>query len=250
MDERVLRERDFHDARYAGAHESRSADRFYAINAASVSFFKRAIESAPRGSTMLDYGCGEGSYAALHAAHSGHRVIAIDVSPIAIDHARQQAERQGVANRIDFRVMNAEELDLESDSFDLVCGLGVIHHLDLAAAVREVARVTRPSGAAVFVEPLGHNAVINFYRRRTPDQRSEDEHPLLLDDFDLLRSHFSSVDVDYFHLLGLLALPFTGHRRFREILARLDAADRLVFRTPARRWAWMAGIRLAGPLPA
>lgn len=250
MDDRLRREQEFHDARFSEGGGDRPADRFYSINAASNRYFKQAIESVPPGAAMLDYGCGEGSYAALHAAHHGHQVTAIDLSPVAIERAQQEAKRQGVADRIDFQVMNAEDLDFETDSFDLVCGLGVIHHLDLGPAISEVSRVVRPSGAAVFVEPLGHNPIINLYRSRTPDQRSEDEHPLLLADFDVLRAQFASLDIRYFHLLGLLAFPLTGRRRFNTILARLDGADQILFRTPARRWAWMAGIRLSGPLPA
>ena len=173
-------------------------------------------------------------------------MTAIDISPVAIDVARAEAERQGVSDRIDFRVENAEDLQLESRRFDLVCGLGVIHHLDLVAAMREVARVTRPTGAAVFVEPLGHNPIINLYRRRTPDQRSEDEHPLLVSDFGVLRSQFCLIDVEYFHLLGLLALPFTAHRRLDAILDRLDAADRVLLRN-ARPALGMDGRHPARP---
>lgn len=243
-----MRERDFHDARFANGDGSRAADRFYAINEASVRYYKQSIEAVPPGATMLDYGCGAGAHAALHAAQHGHRVTAIDISPVAIERARQAAERKGVADRIDFRLEDANALTVESSCFDLVCGLGVIHHLQLVPALREVARVTRPSGAAVFVEPLGHNPLINWYRRRTPDQRSEDEHPLVLSDLDVLGSQFASVEITYFHLLGLLALPFVANRRFRGVVRRLDTADRLLFRTPARRWAWMAGIRLTGPI--
>ena len=77
----------------------------------------------------------------------------------------------------------------------------------------EVARVMRPSAGALFIEPLGHNPVINLYRRRTPEQRTVDEHPLLMDDMAVVRAHFAQVDETYFHLLGLLALlalPMAG----------------------------------------
>jgi SAM-dependent methyltransferase len=247
LDDRVVRERVFHDERFADGGDPRPADRFYAINAASSLYCTQSIESLAPGATLLDYGCGAGAHAALHAARRGHRVTAIDISPAAIEQARREARRQGLAGRIDFRVENAEDLQLEPASFDMVCGLGVIHHLDLAVAMREVVRVLRPAGTAVFVEPLGHNPAINLYRSRTPDQRSEDEHPLLLRDLDIVRAPFARSEVRYFHLLGLLALPFAGSRRRRGIVARLDAADRVLLRTPARRWAWMAGIRLAAP---
>jgi len=251
MDDRVERERSFHDDRF-GDEEHRSADRFYDINEASDQFFRDAIDRIPAPSRLLDYGCGEGAYAALHAARSGHEVVAIDISPVAIEHARERAEEDGVADRIEFKVMNAEALDLKDDSFDAVIGLGVIHHLEIAAAMREVARVLKPSGHAVFVEPLGHNPAINLFRRRTPEQRSADEHPIVMADLAVIRRYFSELDAAYFHLFGLLAIPLRGRRGFDRSLRFLDSVDRRVFRRVkvARRHAWMIGLRLASPKPS
>jgi SAM-dependent methyltransferase len=247
-EDRLAREREFHDSRFGGS-DPRPADRFYAINRASDRFYKAALDELPAGSDVLDYGCGEGAYAAISAARRGHKVTAIDLSPVAIEHARHDAERAGVAGSIEFAVMNAEALELEADSFDFVCGLGVIHHLDLHASLSEVARVMRPSAGAVFVEPLGHNPVINLYRRRTPEQRTVDEHPLVMDDLAIVRAHFAHVEQSYFHLFGLLALPMVGRPRFDQALESLDALDRIVFRTGLRRYAWMLGLRVSGPRP-
>ena len=247
-EDRLEREREFHDSRFSD-EQGRPADRFYAINKASDGFYKAELAARPAGSEVLDYGCGEGAYAAIEAARLGHSVMAIDLSPVAIEHARRDAEAAGVAQNIDFRVMNAEKLDVEADAFDFVCGLGVIHHLDLDASLPEVARVMRPSARALFIEPLGHNPVINLYRRRTPDQRTVDEHPLVMDDLPIVRKHFAQVDETYFHLLGLLALPMVGRPRFDQVLDRLDALDRVAFRTALRRYAWMIALRLAGPRP-
>jgi SAM-dependent methyltransferase len=245
-DDRLEREREFHDSRF-GAEESRPADRFYAINKASDRFYKAELAKLPRGSEVLDYGCGEGAYAAIEAARLGHKVIAVDLSPVAIEHARRDAEQAGVAQNIDFQVGNAEALDIEAGTFDYVCGLGVIHHLDLDASLREVARVMKPTAGALFIEPLGHNPVINLYRRRTPEQRTVDEHPLVMDDLAVVGAHFAQVDETYFHLAGLLALPLVGRGRFDQILGGLDAADRVLFRTGLRRYAWMIALRLSGP---
>jgi ubiquinone/menaquinone biosynthesis C-methylase UbiE len=247
-DDRLQREREFHDSRFSD-ERGRPAARFYAINKGSDTFYKAELAKQPPGSEVLDYGCGEGAYAAIEAARQGHRVMAIDLSPVAIEHARSKAEDAGVAANIDFQVMNAEALDVEADRFDFVCGLGVIHHLDLEASLAEVARVMKPSAGALLIEPLGHNPVINAYRRRTPDQRTVDEHPLVMDDLSIVRAHFAQVDETYFHLLGLLALPLVGRRRFDDVLDGLDALDRVVFRTRLRRYAWMLALRLTGPRP-
>lgn len=250
VDDRLERERGFHDARFAEDSEGRAADRFYAINEASDRFYRESIEAMPRGSRILDYGCGDAAYCALHAAKLGHSVVGIDISPIAIDRAGGRAEQLGLADRIEFEVMNAEQLELPDDGFDLVIGLGVIHHLDIASAMREVTRVLKPSGRAVFVEPLGHNPAINMFRARTPEQRTADEHPLVVSDFELIGRYFRSVEPRYFHLLGLLALPLRGRSFFDRAVRALDSADQALFRRvqSAGKHAWMVGLSLSSPI--
>jgi SAM-dependent methyltransferase len=248
--ERLAREQEFHDARFADGTHHRSADRFYVINRASDAFFRAALDRVRSGAKVLDYGCGDGAYGALHAASRGDlEVTAIDLSPVAIEQAKQRARDAGVVDRIDFRIMNAEQLELADDEFDYVVGLGVLHHLDLASSLREIRRVLKPDGGGVFVEPLGHNPLINFYRGRTPDQRTSDEHPLLLSDIDLIGRSFRSCDASYFHLLSLLALPLSRTRYMSPAVRRLDALDQVCFREVPylRRHAWMVGLSVAGP---
>jgi SAM-dependent methyltransferase len=247
-DDRLAREQEFHDARFAQGAAARPADRFYSLNRGSDQFFRDALDRLPPGSLVLDYGCGDGAYAAIHAAGRGLPVTAIDISPVAIEHARDRARAAGVESLIDFRIMNAEALELDSATFDFVCGLGVIHHLDIEASLGEVARVMRPAASAVFVEPLGHNPAINLYRRRTPTQRTVDEHPLRMTDLTLISRRFGVVEASYFHLLGLLAFPLRNTRYFDGALTALDTLDKTVLRTRVRRFAWMIGLRLSQPI--
>jgi SAM-dependent methyltransferase len=248
--DRLERERQFHDDRFGG--EERSASRFYAINKASTRFYQSRIEALPKESTLLDYGCGDGAYVAFHAARSGMRVTAVDLSPVAIENAQKQAADEGLADRMDFRVMNAEALEFDDDTFDCVGGLGVIHHLDIDASMENISRVLKPEGSSFFVEPLGHNPAINAFRNRTPSQRTPDEHPLLTSDFGLIERWFDRVEATYFHLLGLLALPARNRGFFDGLVDRLDRADEALFkRVPAsRKHAWMVGIDLSGPRSA
>jgi len=248
MSDRLEREQQFHDARF-GDDDGRPSDRFYRINHASDRFFRDVIDDLPPESMVLDYGCGEGAYCALHAAQSGHRVTAVDLSPVAIEHARARAEELGVADGIDFQVMNAEALTFPDDSFDAVGGLGVLHHLEIGTALENVTRVLRSEGQAFFVEPLGHNPLIGLYRRRTPEQRTDDEHPLLTSDLAEIESRFESFDATYFHLLGLLAIPAIGRSRLDELVRRLDSIDRALFERfeSIRKYAWIVGMRMSGP---
>jgi ubiquinone/menaquinone biosynthesis C-methylase UbiE len=249
--DRLAREQEFHDSRFAEGQPHRSADRFYIINRESDAYFRARLNAVRPGAKILDYGCGDGAYGALHAAtRDDLDITAIDLSPIAIEQAAGRAREAGVAERIDFRVMNAEQLELPDDEFDYVVGLGVLHHLDLAASLREIRRVLKPDGGGVFVEPMGHNPFINLYRNRTPDQRTSDEHPLLVSDLDAIARSFRSCEASYFHLLGLLALPLAGTRYMSRALRRLDALDQVVFRglPYLQRHAWMVGLSVTGPV--
>jgi SAM-dependent methyltransferase len=103
MNDRIARERAFHDTRFADEHGARPADRFYVVNRASNTYFQRIIDAAPPGARMLETGCGDGAYAALHATSRGLSVTAVDVSAVAIERARAEAERRGLAGRIVIR---------------------------------------------------------------------------------------------------------------------------------------------------
>jgi SAM-dependent methyltransferase len=145
--------------------------------------------------------------------------------------------------------MNAEALEVPDDSFDVVCGSGVLHHLDLAESFPEVARVLHGDGMAMFIEPLGHNPLINAYRRRTPEMRTPDEHPLRVDDLRLASHWFDRVDVDYFNLFTLASVPLRRWSFQPALQRRLHDLDQVLFeRLPRlRRHAWVAVLRLSAP---
>jgi SAM-dependent methyltransferase len=245
MDERKVREREFHDTRF-GAEEARKSDRFYAITVGSYEAYRSAIFASPAGRRVLEYGCGPGS-ASFELRERGALVTGIDISPVAIEIARGEAERRGLD--IDFETMDAERLSFADASFDVVCGSGILHHLDLDRAFAEIARVLEPGGTAFFSEPLGHNPIINAYRDRTPNERTPDEHPLVIDDFRAATAHFSHVEVRYYHLATLAALPFCSKPYVAPLSRALDALDRLIFAVvpPLRRFAWLSVIVLREP---
>jgi len=164
----------------------------------------------------------------------------MDISAVVIDRARDAASEASSSAR--FEVAEAEALPFDDSCFDLAFGSSVLHHLELRPAVAEMVRVLRPSGSGVFYEPLGHNPLINWYRNRTPEMRTPDEHPLVRTDFDLFREYFETVDVRFFHLATLASVPLAGKAGFRPVLSILDRVDDLLFRfVPAMRYhAWVS----------
>ena len=254
QDERLLREAAFHDALLES--DGRPADRFYAVNGRSwTSYCDLLVQeverlSAPgRPARVLEYGCGIGSFSSRVLAEHGFGATGIDISPLGVAAAEEYAAASFPEVGCEYHVMDAERLEFPDDSFDVVCGNGILHHLDLDRAYGQIARVLDPVGSAVFTEPLGHNPLINLYRRLTPEQRTADEHPLRMSDVRLAREHFAGVEVRFFHLLALLAIPFAERRVFDPLLAGLDRADALVVhhRSPLRRYAWFAVLKLSRP---
>ncbi|HEV7647849.1 MAG TPA: class I SAM-dependent methyltransferase [Actinophytocola sp.] len=72
-----------------------------------------------------------------------------DLSPGMVKVALRNAEHLGLD--VDGRVADAERIPYDDDTFDLVVGHAVLHHIpDVPAAFREVLRVLRPGGRFVF----------------------------------------------------------------------------------------------------
>lgn len=247
MESRYERERQFHDHSFA-EHSRESVDRFYVVARSSREFYKRRLMAACRGTKALEYGCGEGSQSFLLARKGAESVTGIDLSQVAVASATEKARAEDLPN-VDFRVMNAEQLEFEDDSFDLVCGSAILHHLDLDNAYSELARVVRPDGRGIFIEPLGHNPLINLYRKVTPQYRTPDEHPLLVSDLKLASGYFGSVHTEFFNLFSLAALPFRRLPGFLGLRKALDAADRALFRLlpVAGRYGWHVVFELSHP---
>jgi SAM-dependent methyltransferase len=241
-DPRILREKEFHDS----AYESQVRSRLSVLYPDRVSIrrdYDQAIFEDCSGKKVLEYGCGLGSLAAGLASR-GALVAAIDISQFAIDQARENAREKGLI--INFQVMDAEHLLFEENSFDLVCGTSILHHLDLTQGMHEIRKVLKPGGRAVFIEPLGHNPIVNAFRALTPRLRSKDEHPLKNDDLKSLQQGFSRCANRYYYLLSFVLLPVSQLPVFRNIFAFVELVERVIFkRIPfVRKYGWQTLIIL------
>jgi SAM-dependent methyltransferase len=152
---------------------------------------------------VLDFGCGHGM-AAVALARRGARVTAFDLSHGYLEEARRRACANGVTIR--FVQANGERLPFADSTFDRIWGNAVLHHLDLGIAARELYRVLRPQGIAVFCEPWGENPFLNWARRCLPyhgKERTPDEQPLRDRDLGPLRQIFARVEVRGYQLLSM-----------------------------------------------
>lgn len=248
MDARKMREKAFHDQEYAEEVRWQAVDKYYSIIERRERFWEDFLRARCPGKRVLEYGCGQGAYTP-HLVEFGARVTAIDLSETAMENARAAARAAGV--EVEFRAMDAEALDFPDQTFDVICGNAILHHLDLDRSFSEVARTLKSDGVAIFMEPLGHNPLFNLKRRMTPTLRTPDEHPLVMSDFALARKYFGSVDIHAYHLLSLAAVPFRHVAGFPRLVAILDRLDAALFKwLPfTARHAWYAVAVLGEPRP-
>jgi ubiquinone/menaquinone biosynthesis C-methylase UbiE len=99
-------------------------------------------------SSVLEFGCGTGSTAIIHAPYVKN-IVAIDISDKILEIAEQKARDAGVEN-ITFRQGTLGDVALPEASFDAVLGLNILHLLeDLEATLARVHRLLKPGGVFV-----------------------------------------------------------------------------------------------------
>lgn len=224
--------------------------KFYSITRTSQQYVNsQIIKIISPGKKFLDYCCGDGTMSVWMACQ-GADVCGIDISDVSIRIARQKAARACLQRKPHFAVMDAERLSFADNSFDVVfCG-GVLHHLDIAMAYKELARVLKPNGRIICGEPLAYNPVFQVYRKLTPQLRTEweAEHILTKKMIFLAKDYFDAIDIKFFHLVTLLAVPFRHTPIFNFILSVCEAIDALLLRIPLIKWlAWQTVFILSGP---
>jgi ubiquinone/menaquinone biosynthesis C-methylase UbiE len=99
------------------------------------------------GEYVLDVGCGAGVTPCFIAKRYGCRVVGVDISEGMVERSKERAQREGVADRVEFRVADAQDLPFEDDLFDAVITESVTAFPeDKERAVNEYVRVTKPGG--------------------------------------------------------------------------------------------------------
>ena len=99
------------------------------------------------GKHVLDVGCGVGVTPCFIAKRYGCRVVGVDISEGMIERSKERAKREGVADRVEFRLADAQDLPFEDDLFDAVFTESVTAlPEDKQRAVNEYVRVTKPGG--------------------------------------------------------------------------------------------------------
>ncbi len=104
------------------------------------------VRSLPHAREALDLGCGDGR---LGAELDAVRLVAADVSPVALERARARLDGAELVE-----LQPDEPLPLEDSSFDLVlCAETIEHVRDVQLLLSEARRVLRPGGTLAITTP-------------------------------------------------------------------------------------------------
>lgn len=202
MNQRILTERLHHDAEAAGrsATFARNPDRLRMSDAEYLDhapWIRPAIAQLGNlpGKRILDLGCGHGM-ASVVFSRMGGNVTGCDLSAGYIAEAVSRAKANETV--INFTVCAGELLPFSNESFNIVWGHAILHHLELPAALVEIRRVLRVGGVGLFCEPWDGNPVIRWLRRWR--QHTPDEQAFMPKDIQCMRGMFESVQVQRYQL--------------------------------------------------
>ena len=196
------------------------------------------LDANLEGKKVLECGCGSGFLSVL-LARMGAEVWCFDLSPRSIELTRERARRNGVENQIRATVSAMEDLDYEDGSFDLVVGKNILHHIPrIEEAGKQIRRVLKVGGRAVFYELSASNPVLMFFRRHVigtssciPKLGTPDEHPLTSKEVQILSAIFNrqcKISHPKFRFFGKLDRQ-VFQQRFRLLSFLLEGMDRTIY---------------------
>ena len=116
-------------------------------------------EKLKAGAKVADVGCGHGASTLIMAqTYPKSRFWGFDNHEASIKHARQQAAKAGVADRVTFEV--AEAAHIPAKGYDLICFFDCLHDMGRATeACRGAYEALAPEGSVLIVEPMAGNRV-------------------------------------------------------------------------------------------
>jgi SAM-dependent methyltransferase len=181
----------------------------------------RGLALDPARAQLLDVGCGTGG-ASLVLSKYG-RVTGLDRAPASFAISMDRPYTNRVVARF------GDTLPFAEDTFDVVCALDILEHLDddLGGA-RELYRVTRPGGHAILFAPAfqflwGYNDVFSHHKRRYEKRGLADV---------IARAGFDVAESGYFNMV--LFAPTLAARLLQRLMPKLT--DGMEHSTRPSRW--------------
>ena len=109
--------------------------------------------------TLLDLGCGNGTFLSMVLNKFDVEVSGIDISPGMIEKSKELLD-----GRADLKVGDSEHLPWNDKSFDVVtCSASFHHYPGPELVLKEMKRVLRPGGILMIADPFTPNNLLRFF---------------------------------------------------------------------------------------
>ncbi|CAN5626502.1 hypothetical protein BH11BAC1_BH11BAC1_18050 [soil metagenome] len=105
------------------------------------------LAKVQQGEKVLEIGCGTGLFTRKFYAATKADITAIDISEELLNEART------LLPEANFQSEDAMNMKFGDNTFDVVYGSSVLHHLEFEPSLNEIYRVLKPGGRMVFAEP-------------------------------------------------------------------------------------------------
>ena len=153
-----------------------------------------------RGKLILDLGCGIGDIS-YFLAKKGSTIFGIDISRGMLNLSSKKIKDNKLEEKANFSKMTTEKVGFKDNSFDAVFGGYILHHTEVELTIKEVYRVLKKNGKAVFVENFANNKILSFSRKYLagrfgiPRYGTITEHPLTNKDIKIMKSLFKKMKI-------------------------------------------------------
>lgn len=102
-----------------------------------------------QGKRVLDLGCGYGENCRQYAQMGAEYVLGIDISTKMLEVACKENTHQ----RVEYRVMNMEDIDTLDGCFDVIISSLALHYIcEFEPLVRKISGLLKPSGCFIFTQ--------------------------------------------------------------------------------------------------
>ena len=159
---------------------------------------------ALEGKKVLELGTGTGGTATL-LAKRGASVIGIDLLPFRIAAAKTRASEHGVAESVNFALMDAMHLAFPDNTFDFIISKSVLVFTEHSETAKECYRVLKPGGKAVFIENMRYHPMVWLYRKMFLKYSGKLRY-FSIRDVETIGAEFEKLEHREFHLSAVSAL--------------------------------------------
>jgi ubiquinone/menaquinone biosynthesis C-methylase UbiE len=112
---------------------------------------------------ILEIGCGTGEYTKRMAKNLPKaNIVGLDISKNVLEIAKDKCKN---ARNVSFTQKSIYNNSFKKDSFDVICGFYVLHHLEMSKIVKEVFRILKEGGVIFFYEPNILNPIVFLIKK-------------------------------------------------------------------------------------